>query len=492
MTQARAALKDVAIVDIFPKVQTWADAIQPLLTQKPNPALSLTNCLNGAVLLVQLPVGSLPLNFQRDLDGFSPAFRMALYTSRLLSDYQAFRNLDLGVQVDLLHLLLVMVEIVGDQLGLQSEDMLWSSLSDPELENQVQDFLSDTQKSLVAILRDSPEWRGTSTAAQTDLAQNLLSRLLRTSYGTSLSSFYTARASCKVLANLVELHGWQTAGAEEWLSSLDILNPSTVNTITATAVIYGLKDVLSSSKIVNNLCNRLISEVSGAQSTSEKTLGTLVYLNACLDIYESDDLPAAQTRLVFAVKQIVSWMIAPSSLTSGVASEACRSLLSIFPSIEGVYGSHWQTALDFCVYLWTDRVGIESFDERLSAIYSSMKLRNLLEKLLHGSEDKNDDLEEALITRAPQLHEGLVQLLRLPRERETQPCRIVDELLCRELTKLPIAEIKEPFELYPLIASDFRSIQSAAFDLLHRLALTSAEEISVQVLLDKIGKSLLC
>ncbi|KAI9745801.1 MAG: hypothetical protein M1818_000482 [Claussenomyces sp. TS43310] len=489
VSQAVVASQEIQLADLFPKPQIWFKELQPLLEQTPNPSLALTNPLGGAVFLLQPSATTMSHNAQ-DLDGFSPAFRMALYACRLLSQIGKSQQLQVDCHVDVLHLLLLTVEIVNDQIGLQVENQLWSSLADPDLESQVQDFLSEAQKSLVTSLGAAFGWRTASEVAQGDLSRKLLARLLKDSNGSSAQSFYAGRALCNLLTNLVEIHGWQTIGGEEWLSSLDVFRAPTSNIFTFTAVLSGLKEMLGSSKLVNTLCNRLVSETAGASTNSEKTLGILICLNAILSVYEPAELPVVQTRLVFTVRQITSWMAEPSALQTAHASESCRSLLSIMPSIEGVYGSHWQISLAFCTNLWNRKVDAESLAPALPALYHSIRLKGLLQKFLRESEDKNDDLEDALVADAAELDQGLFQLLWLPRGTETQPSRIVDELLCRELSLVPISSIRDPSELYPLIASDFQLVQIAAFDVLHRLIRGSAEEISVQVILEKTDAQL--
>ena len=154
-----------------------------------------------------------------------------------------------------------------------------------------------------------------------------------------------------ILQRLVNEHGWHNVHGEAWIQGLDLLKSSTKNIVGAAAVLIGLQDILGTSKIVNNMCNRLISDVAGASAQSEKTLGQLVLLNATFANFEEGDLPVAQNRLVFAVKQILSWTDAvPSTYSSmALASEACYALHRLLPAIKEVYGSYWESALSFCL-----------------------------------------------------------------------------------------------------------------------------------------------
>ena len=73
-----------------------------------------------------------------------------------------------------------------------------------------------------------------------------------------------SRTLSTVLTNLVELHGWPLSGGEEWLNTIDVLKPLVSDPFTSKAVLSALKDFLDSNTAVKNLCNRLVSDVTGA------------------------------------------------------------------------------------------------------------------------------------------------------------------------------------------------------------------------------------
>ena len=102
----------------------------------------------------------------------------------------------------------------------------------------------------------------------------------------------------------------------------------------------------------------------------------------------------------------------------------------------------------------------------------------------------NDDLKEAFDLSQEQVCDGLVKLLKLDRSKETQPLEFVDTILSRQVTKIPEDRIKDMTEFYPLLASDFRMIQSATFDVLHKALPKVQQELSVNVLLEGTSKSL--
>jgi hypothetical protein len=442
----------------------------------------LTSLLSGAVSLVRAaPIESIDQPY-RDLNGYSVPFRMALYTTKLLP--KVYHDMTPQVQVAVLRLMSLTIEVASDQLGLAEKNRLWSSLADPETDTEVQDFMSAGQRSITWMLDGASAWRDESSQGQSAVARQLVSELLEASHGSSGSSYYAGRALSNVLSNLVEAHGWQSSGGEEWLTALGVLKTSTPDIFTATAVLTGLWENIGSSKVINTFCNRLISDVAGASADNPKTLGQLVLLNACLAVYESEEVPAAQNRIVFAVKQIISWFSTKKTPSPSIFAEAFRSLQFLLATMKDVYGSYWQTALDACTDQWATEVRADSLDAHLPAMHASLKLVILLK----GLQDANDDLSEALVASDESISEGLIQLLAMPRSKEYQSLRIFDELLARQVSKTPLKHVKDISALYPLVASDFRLIQSAAFDILHRAIPAAQEQISIDVLLEDTGE----
>ena len=104
-------------------------------------------------------------------------------------------------------------------------------------------------------------------------------------------------------------------------------------------------------------------------------------------------------------------------------------------------------------------------------------------------QEPNDDLKAALKEVPDTKTAGLIKLLQLDRESSSQPLTIVDGVLCREVDKISTRFLPELSELFPLIASESRDIQTASFNLLHRALPEQQEQQAVDLLLDKKGKS---
>lgn len=476
---------------ILPDVEVWLEALGPLLSQKPNPALGVMRPFAGAVFLVhQSSSGNASPPF-RDISGYSVPLRMAMYTSSLLLQENFSHLLPDDLQVELFYLLILTCELANDQIDMLEDNKLFQSHQDIDTLSEVRQFLQDVHEIIGNAAKNAASWRDPVSGKQSPVdsstaMQSLIRKLIDSSGTNTPTSYYTSKALSGLLQALVSTHGWQSEGSEEWLSKLDIFKTSTANVLGATAILVGLEDSLRSSKLINTLCNRIVSDVAGAKAQSENTLGLMVLLNSVLGIYDDEDLPVANNRLVFAIKQILSWTEDLAATDSKLASEVCRALQKLLPAIKDVYGSYWETTFDFCTSIWESSRDGSLPNERLPMIGMSLKLFSILQNLV---DDANDDLKEAYEASLQSVCDGLVSLLKHERSKETQPLEFVDSLLSRLVVKIPSDRIKDLSEFYPLLASEFQMIQSAAFDVLQKALPKVQQELSVNVLLEETSKS---
>ena len=482
-----AATTSEQVASLFPNPAQWSAGLLPLSEQPPTPALAVMRPFAGAVFAANKP--STERNIRkapRDINGYSIPLRMAIYTANLVSE-DKFALLSRDIQAELLYLLLLTVELASDQIDLAEDKKLFGSHLDPEALVDVRDFMSVAQLCLASIIQNAGAWREDSKKDSPDdtsaLARELIAKFLSVASTSTSTGFYAAKALSHLFPKLVDAHGWQTVGSEEWLTNLGILKTATSNGLGAVAVLTGLQDVLTGSKVVNNLCNRLISDIAGASAQADKTLGLLILLNASLAVYDEGDLPVAQNRIVFAVKQILSWTPSLATTDSQLTSEACRALQTLLPAMKEVYGSYWETSLNFCISIWESTTS-DLTAQSLPMIGMALKLFTVLRNL----KDANDDLEDALTFSNEQISQCLVKLLKLKRSKDSQPLEFVDDLLSCNVKEMPIKHVKDLSGFYALVASDFRAIQSAAFDVLHKVIPEVQQQISVDILLEKTGK----
>ncbi|KAI1775141.1 hypothetical protein F4818DRAFT_62846 [Hypoxylon cercidicola] len=476
--QAHTSATDVVQIEqleqLLPDTNVWKQELEYFFQETPNPSLALTSILGGAYFLPTTSSTTQNTSVRRDREGCSIPGRMAIYTIKLLAAGFQFHSLPVVKQVDILMYLSLTMVLAAEQLTIMDENKIWVSLSSKADLSAAEDLVSSVRSFFNGMAVDSDNWRDGP-----GLIYDLVRALIDEARSLTPMGLHYARALGELVQSLAELHGFPSSG-EQWLTSLDILKNTPSTVLPAIAVLGGLGESASASRVVSNFCNRLVSDVAGANLGQEKSLATLVLINACMQIYDIGELPVANNRLVFAVRQITSWLETPEDLDYRFAAEACRSLQRLLPCIKDVYGPYWDRSIEFCTYLWTKPI-IQSLDSRLPEIYASLRLIIMLDSL----EEPNDDLKDILQSTEEKRSAALLELLKLHRVKDTQPLDIVDSIICRQVEKLPPHHIKDLSEIYGLVASDSRAIQTAAFTLLHQALPAAQEELSLDVLLEK-------
>ncbi|KAI1134401.1 hypothetical protein F5Y05DRAFT_422708 [Hypoxylon sp. FL0543] len=464
---------------LIPDTDVWRQELAPFLQDIPNQSLSLTTAIGGAYFLPTSSSTTLDTSVQRDRNGCSIPGRMAMYTTKLLSAGFQLNAVSLPKQVEIMVYLSLTISLVTDQLTVMGENKVWSSLSSAAILTDAEDLVSSARRVITGMTVDADGWRDGAGTEKSRLIHDIIRRLIEDAQSLTPMGLYSARSLSELLQALTENHGFPSSG-EKWLVDLDIFKSTPSTAFPAVAVLSGLGEAVSASRTVSTFCNRLVSDVVGANPGQEKNLIILLLLDTCMQIYDTGELPVANNRLVFAVRQITSWLETPEDLDYRFATETCRCLQRLLPCIKDVYGPYWEKTMDFCIHLWTKST-TDPFDHRIPEIHASLRLFLTLQSLEHP----NDDLTDVLQSSAERRSTAFIELLKLPREKDTQPVDIVDSIICRLVEKLPLRHFKDLSELYGLVASDSRSIQTAAFTILHRALPAAQEDLSLDVLLDK-------
>ncbi|KAF5012835.1 hypothetical protein FDECE_1124 [Fusarium decemcellulare] len=474
-----AASGDIPLEELFPSTNIWMQELAPFLELSLNPSLSITNSIGGAAALVKGASRSTQLRVHRDRKGRAIPTRMALYASQL-SDKLPLSQLPKPFQLELLYLQCLTVQLISDQITCMEDNRLWKTLKQGEAIGQAEGLVTRTRGVLNALTSDVKTWNDSNNDA-TCITRDLVNLLTKHSTELTPRGLYSARALAELVQSLTEAHG-ASSGLEDSLLKPEILKVGPTTVLPAAALLAGFGETLQPSKTANTFCNRLVSEVAGAKAQGDKTFMTLALLSSCGQIYESGEMPVANNRIVFAVRQITSWLEEPEELNPALCAEICRSLTKLLPCMKDVYGSYWEKTIEFCISLW-NRAHEFALEDALPFIHSSLRLYKTLESL----QEPNDDLQDAIKEYASAKPRALIELLRLSRDTKSQPLEIVDAMLCREVEKLPLRHVPDLSDIFALVASESRDIQTAAFNLLHRAIPEQQQQLSVDAFLDKTG-----
>jgi E3 ubiquitin-protein ligase listerin len=475
----------VPAVDFFPDIRKWSEALKSPLSQPPNPALGVMRPMAGAAFLVPPPAVEGTLRVATDTLPFSVLVRMALYTSKLVDDMDIVTRLSKDVLVELLHSLLLTVELLSDRIDLLPYGKLPEGFADYEATSDLV-----FSKYLFPGIIEAHRWRRNNTAEINDdmtrVVNSLCGSLIQTARSASPSSYYASKAVNHLLTRAVDAHNCSITDCDTNLAESGVVLLETKDIFANIGILSGFNTNLAKSKVASNLCNKLVSAIVDALPQSEKTLGSLVLLNTALAVYdeEEDAIPVSTNRLVFAVRQILSWSENLPSTDSRLASEACHALQRLLPAIKDVYGTNWEMALEFCTSIWESDKNGELSDDIIPMVGMSLKLYSVLRKI----QEPNDDLQEAFSTNSNKLSQGLVHLLKLRRPMKHKPLDFVDTLLLREVREISSDDLQDQSDFYLVLSSDNRKLQSAAFHVLHSGIPAVQQQLSVDVLLDKRGK----
>lgn len=272
---------------LLPDPTRWDEALERHLQLAPRPALAITNPLGGGVHLVSSEAKE--SNVSTDADGYSTALRMAMYTVKIIKDTDIYKHMAAHQRAGVLRELMLSVQLANDNLGLAGSNSLWI-VSTPEVENEILDSVSDAQGLINEWLRGCDNWSSNETQfSDYGFVKSVVDRFLRDASGKSASAFYNARAYSVVVAELVEMHGWQKKDEEQMESQLKSLRRSKgippilkstniadyVSDVLATiAFLTGLRVPLSRTKYVSRLCNELVADLTGLNIGMKPDEGT--------------------------------------------------------------------------------------------------------------------------------------------------------------------------------------------------------------------------
>ncbi|KAI9877231.1 MAG: hypothetical protein M1830_004467 [Pleopsidium flavum] len=487
LQQIPSADRSVTVAQLLPDSAQWSIVSKPFLKIPPNLALAITSPMGGAVYAVDRVDAKTDLQaaleISRDLNGYAPALRMAIYVSRLIEESDIFEHVSIKQRTEIVSYLSLLVNLASDNLGLQGANHLWNEYT-PEVDDEMARFISRTQ-ALIARWLETANSSDLRSTAETEFLGAAGHRFLEGSSGLSANAYNNARAFSVLQSELLESNGTTTEMALEESLLKDFRRGSDV--FLATALLTGLKVRKESMK----LCNETVADLTGLNITQNDAEGLrqLIIINTIIQNQDgiADGIP--QQRLVFLIKHLLS-NLGQSIPSSPVIAEIFKVFTVVLPIIKGIYGSHWTEILRSITTVWSQKPS--SNDEELPIVHASLRLYATVRSLV-GDEDGNDDLEDAWKESLSASSNGLINLLKRPQavsDDANQPLRMVNELLARQIAKVPIEHLEDPSELYPLLYVDSRSIQETAYGVLHEHIPSEQEQTSLEVALSKMDARL--
>lgn len=477
LLQDSSADRVETLQQLLPDAPAWVSALAPFFDTPPRVSLAITSPLGGAVYLVDRKnaPSTKELEIARDAEGYSVVLRMAQYITELL-DTDTEGLVSEEKRQEIYYYVSLIAHLGNDNLGLAGANDLWSIYS-PEVETEMMSFL----------------FRATSLVSRwlPEVSALVIERFEKAAAGTSSRAYYNALAYSIACAGVVDSQGWQSQRNDELETTIRSLR-RTKDVLFATAFLTGYQTPLSSNKTAMRFCNELIADLTGLDisKSPDEGLRQLVFLNAIIQNVENVAESIAKQRLVFFVKHVIPWL-QDDETTDSIQAEVCRALVVLLPLMKDIYGPYWADLLGWCTAVWTEEQLTDKsntvIEGVIPVIHASLRLFSTL-RTLKADEDANDDLVDAWKETAEGTAKGLVHLLReaqnFPDEFH-QPLKIVNELVARQISKIPLEHLKDTGDLFSLLYVASRSVQQTAFEILHKQIPAAQEQVSFDVALEK-------
>ncbi|PUU79929.1 hypothetical protein B9Z19DRAFT_976980 [Tuber borchii] len=480
---------------VFFNEDQWRSDLNPFLKKAPRPSLAISNPIGGAVFLVKaLQDDTSSEEIVRDLDGLSRVLRMAVFVVKFLKTMGVLERKDEkaanilkaitdGSRVALLKYLMLVSILANDNIAIKESNDLWNQYSSG-MEAEMLEFVFEAQRFFFKSLKDEPKPEAGEADKIPAYIFRLLDCLMDISKQETPEGFYSARILEAMISTLSEDRKISPDQSQSWLKSIDIRKGQDIHR--SIAILTGLGESLERTQEAEKLRNGLASDMTGipASKAGEAGLRKIVLLNAALPKPGQDTPPLPQQRAIFLIKHLLSWFgdeafaVNPSR---SVIVEASKAIATVLPVVKELYGEHWELLCEYVANCWAMCTSVEEAD--LPVIFASLKLFQVL-KSLHK---ENDDFEDAWDKQADVMHTSLMGLLRSSRagDEHDQPRNLCNALLARLTKGIDLKYIGSPEETYSLLNVPSRSIQEAAFEILHRHIPSVQEEVSVEAALSK-------
>lgn len=468
---------------ILPSRSSWESALNSFLRLPPAASTAITSPLAGIVHLVDRDVAdSLQKeweNVPRDISHLSSAFRLAFFTTKILSS-SLFKVSELGTDEleTLFYNLPLVIQLIEDDLSMENCNGI-TGLVVPEQRDEYLEVVMEGRKVINHWISSKSPVEVRSGASVSSMMCSFWEDKLEKLEGVSPIDYRVGEAFVKIMTEAASPNGTK--------SSDDLIKicreARRANTIRLASWFAVWRHSIISSPAGTRLCNELVADSTGLEPEDIRKDGLkkLALLNILLSEDESVVASIPTQRLVFLVKSLIKCL--QSDIASvGLQAEIIKILILVFPCLQDIYGSHWEEIMEILSTLWRKA---NSSDEALPPLASSFRLFARLRSVADG--DSNDDLKDAWSAQKARLFKDLASTLSKFDSSIAfyQPRDITVELLCRLIGTVPVRDLENVGELFPLLTVDSRVVQRAAYGILHRYVPSVQEQVSFDVVLSK-------
>ena len=477
----------IDLSEILPSLELWSSAFLAVL-EPPAPSLALMSVLGGAVHFVEPSDNIAGSEVLYDAEGFSQALRIAMFVSKVLTETDTLEHLN-DLKATTFAMLQLSVIVAEDNVSVTGSNKIWRKQSSVESEAAILDFISEANVLLAKYLEQLVPELDADTASESGQFFSALETMRADATASSPLSYYVSVGVARVYSNLFEIHGFSThqmQKCEEILKG----RRSQDQQIDQASYIIGFQQPLSGTPTLTKLLNELVAHLTDADAEKDQLsfFSQICLLNNVLRTQDQilDGIP--KQRIIFLIKPLIVSLESPIDVA--IKAEIFRALIILLTGVGDMYGEHWEQAIGAIIGIWT-MIATESEHGAINESHvllenATLRLYAALRKLTRY-EEPNDDLIEGLKEKEAEIQKCLVKLLTAAdglTDENHQPLRITHELLARQLAATPMHNLGNLDEIYSLVYAPSRSIQQAAFELLHREIPAAQEKTSLDAALD--------
>ncbi|KAF7717503.1 E3 ubiquitin-protein ligase listerin [Penicillium ucsense] len=472
--------------NLLPSSSAWEVAMRPFLLLPPRPSFALTSPLLGAVHLVNNDVSeslqSLQLAIPRDSNHCSAAFRLASYSIRALSSFGILQRLSENQLKTLIYYVPLAVQLIDDDLSIENSNDILGLKSADQHEDYVDLVIKGRQ--LISGWTHDNQTLLLSQTTVSFFVTSFWEGMLENLSGNTPLDYRVGEAFTKVMTSVEALENPKPA---EEVAKI-CREARTANGIRSASWFAVLRSSILSSTTGSRICNEMVADSTGLKpdDPSSNGLRKLVLLNVLLSEDSEFVFTIPTQRLVFLAKHLIECAQA-GTMPLALRAEVLRTLALIIPGLAELYGSHWEDSMDVISGVFRE---INGGEEGLPLVFSAFKIFANLKSLADG--ESNDDLKDAWTERKTGLFNDVASTISKFDSDTTyhQPRDVVVDLLGRLMNSIPVDKLEDVSGVFGLLTAQSRSVQRAAYTILHRFIPQAQEQVSFDVALSKTSVSL--
>lgn len=254
--------------DVLPSRQCWEKALAPFLGIPPRPSTAITSPLGGIVHLVnsELPETSKQQweSAVRDSEHCSAAFRLASFTSSILTSFDVIASVDTETLETLFYNLPLALQLIDDDLSIENCNGI-TGMELPAQREEYMEIVNDGRKVISKWISSDAQVVSEGVPVNSKLSSFWANKLDGLN-GTSPLDYRIGEAFVKIMASAGSLSKAQSPDEVAKLCK----ETRTANAIRSASWLTSLRHLVISNPAGTRLCNELVADSTGLKPQDEQ------------------------------------------------------------------------------------------------------------------------------------------------------------------------------------------------------------------------------